>query len=311
MWSATSGPLTLTRSVDVTVPATAGEPPDTVLNPPVTLGLSSPRKRRSPLRTIALWCAALTVCTTAQLSVLPQPVSAQVNVEALRRDDPPVGRSGQLGGDIAIRTGNVDFVALNFRVRGYLVTDTETRLMIANGGVGFLDRSRFASSGLLHYRRSYTAVSERFTPEWYGQLNYDRPQLLSFRAVGGAGARASFARGEWGQFGAGSTMMLEYENLSLPDTAAHPDQTLEVRWSNFLTLRIVPSETLVITSTTYVQPALASFGDYRALENLRIAASITETLALTVSFDLRYDSRAPGEIASLDTSLRTGITYTY
>jgi Protein of unknown function, DUF481 len=241
----------------------------------------------------------------------PVSTSAQVNVEALRRDDPPLGRSGSLGGDLAIRTGNVDFIALNIRARAYAVSDTETRLLIANGGVGFLDRGRFASSGLLHYRRSYTAVDERFTPEWYGQLNYDRPQLLSFRAVAGAGARASFAQGEWGQFGAGATMMLEYEKLSLPDTATHPDQTLEVRWSNFLTLRIVPTETLVITSTTYIQPALRSFGDYRALENLRIAASITETLALTVSFDLRYDSRAPEEIASLDTRLRTGITYTY
>jgi len=254
---------------------------------------------------------ARTAVAIALLSALHVPLAAQVNVEALRRDDPPPGRSGTLGADVAIRTGNVDFIALNFRARMYVVTDTETRLLIGNGGVGFLDSSRFASSGLLHYRRSYTAVDERFTPEWFGQVNYDRSQFLTFRAVGGAGARTSFAQGEWGHFGAGTDVMLEYENLSLPDTSTHPDQTLEVRWSHYLKLRVVPTETLVITSTTYIQPALRSFGDYRALENLRLAASITETLALTVSFDLRYDSRAPAEISALDTSLRTGLTYTY
>jgi hypothetical protein len=249
--------------------------------------------------------------STALLCAAHLPVLAQVNVEALRRDDSPPGRSGSVGGDLAVRTGNVEFVAVDLRARLYDVRETETRLLIANGGIGFLDRSRFASSGLLHYRRSYTAMDERFIPEWYGQLNYDRPQLLSLRAVAGAGARTGFAQGEWGQFGAGSAFMLEYEKLDLPDTTMHPEDTIEVRWSNFLTLRVVPTETLVITSTTYIQPALRAFGDYRALENLRIAASITETLALTVSFDLRYDSRPPDDVSSLDSSLRTGVTYTY
>ena len=49
----------------------------------------------------------------------------------------------------------------------------------------------------------------------------------------------------------------------------------------------------------------------RALENLRVAASITDRVALTVSFNLRYDSRPPDGVARLDTVLRTGVTYTY
>lgn len=241
----------------------------------------------------------------------PAPLSAQVNIEVLRTDSLSLGRSGSVGGDFSIRTGNVDFVALDFRGRVYDVTPTETRLVIGNGGLGFLDRSRFASNGLLHYRRSYTAVSRYFDPEWFGQLNYDRAQRLTFRALAGGGVRTAFAQGEWGQFGAGSSGILEYERLAVPDTAMHAKRTLELRWSNFLTLRVVPTETLVITSTTYLQPALADFGDFRALENLRLSASVTETLALTVSFDLRYDSRPPDGLAALDTRLRTGVTYTY
>jgi len=241
----------------------------------------------------------------------PAPLEAQVNIEVLRTDSLPMGRSGSVGGDLSIRTGNVDFVALDFRGRVYDVTPTETRLLVGNGGLGFLAQSRFASNGLIHYRRSYTAVSSYVDPEWFGQINYDRSRQLTFRAVAGGGIRTAFAQGDWGQFGAGSSGMLEYERLALPDTASHPQRTLGARWSNFLTLRVVPSETLVIASTTYVQPALTDFGDYRALENLRLSASVTETLALTVSFDLRYDSRPPDGLAALDTRLRTGVTYTY
>ena len=242
--------------------------------------------------------------------MVPSVVDGQINVEALRSDDPPIGHSGSFGGDFSIRTGNVDFVALDFRARLYTVSDTETRLLVGNGGVGFIDRSRFASSGLLHYRRTYTRVSQYFSPEWYGQVNYDRSQLLTFRGVGGGGGRTSFARGEWGNFGAGSALMLEYERLSLPDLALHPEETMTIRWSNFLTLRVVPTENLVITSTTYIQPAVGDFGDRRTLENLQIAATITDNLSLTISFDLRHDTGPPDGISALDTRLRTGVTYT-
>lgn len=263
----------------------------------------TPTTHVTPLRRRVRMLIVLTVA-------LPFPTSAQVNVEALRQDDPPLGSSGTFGGDLTLRTGNVDLVQVGLNARLYRVTESVTRLIVGNGGVGLLSGNRFASSGLFHYRQTYQ-LNDLISPEWYGQLNYDRPQLLNFRAVTGGGVRTSFASGDWGKFGMGAALMLEHERLALPDTAVHPDQTTLFRGSYFLTLRLVPNENLVITSTTYLQPALSEFGDLRTLANLRVAASITDELDLTVSFDLRYDSRPPDEIGALDTSLRTGLRYTY
>lgn len=221
-----------------------------------------------------------------------------------------MGYSGSIGGDLTVRTGNVDFVQVGLEARLYRVSERVTTLIVGDGGLGFLRSSRFASAGLAHYRQTFM-YRPYVSPEWYAQLNYDRSQQLDFRALVGGGARTSFARGDWGDFGAGSALMLEYERLSLPDTASHPDRTTALRWSNFLTLRVVPAETTVITSTTYAQPEFGDPGDIRVLENLRLATSVTETLALTVSFNLRYDSDPPDGIAVLDTTLRTGVTYTY
>jgi hypothetical protein len=244
------------------------------------------------------------------LVAITLPISAQVNVEALRQEDPPPGYSGTVGGDLTLRTGNVDFLQFGLNARLYNVLETSTRLMVGNGGLGFLGRSRFSSSGLLHYRQTYT-YNDLVSPEWWGQLNYDRPQLLKFRTVVGGGVRISFAQGDWGEFGMGAALMLEDERLDLPDTAVHEDHTTDLRGSYFLTLRLVPTENLVITSTTYLQPAIRDLGDVRTLGNLRIASSVTEALDLTVSFDLRYDSKPPDGISALDTSLRTGLRYTY
>jgi len=237
-------------------------------------------------------------------------MSAQVNVEALRQDDPPLGRSGTFGGDLTLRTGNVDLVQLNLNARLYRVTESVRTLMVGNGGLGLQGGTRFASSGLLHYRRTYR-YNDLISPEWYGQLNYDRPQLLDFRAVAGGGARTSFASGEWGDFGMGIALFLEYERLDLLDTAVHANETTVVRGSYFLTLRLVLNDDVVITSTTYLQPAVADLGDLRTLANFQLATSVTDELDLTVSFDLRYDSRPPDDISALDTSLRTGLRYSY
>jgi hypothetical protein len=242
--------------------------------------------------------------------LLPLRLSAQVSVESLQQDELPLGRSGSFGGDLIIRTGNVDFVQIGLNARLFQVTESVTTLMVGNGGFGLLGGSRFASSSLIHLRQTFRS-DWWLSPEWYGQMNYDRAQLLNFRILTGAGGRISFISEAWGQFGAGSGLMVEHERLNLPATASHPDQTTTIRWNNFLTLRVVPNENLVVTSTTYLQPSLGDFGDSRALENLRIAASITEVMAITVSFDLRYDGKPPDGITSLDTSLRTGVTFTY
>ncbi len=251
----------------------------------------------------------LTTSVALLLIVFAGPASAQVNIEALRRDDPPLGRSGSLGGDFTFRTGNVDFVQLDFNGRQYVVAENVTTLIVGNAGIGFLGRSRFASSGLIHYRRTH--AHRWASPEWYAQANYDRAQLLRLRLVGGGGIRAAVVRGAWGQFGTGTALMFEHERLELPDSALHARRTTVVRSSSFLTLRVVSESGFVVTSTTYLQPDIQALGDVRILENLRLASPITEKVALTVSFNLRYDSRPPDGVAKLDTVLRTGVTYTY
>lgn len=253
---------------------------------------------------------ALSVLLVVALAC-PGPGSAQVNIESLRRADLPRGISGSVGGDLTLTTGNVDFIQTSFNGRLNHVGTRVTMLLIGEGGLGFLHSDRFASSGLLHYRWTYRP-DRRLAPEWYAQLNYDRPQRLDLRSLAGAGVRTEVTSGSWGRFGAGTSIMLEHERLSLPDSARHPDRTTTLRNSTFLTVRVVSGERFAVSSTTYAQPSFADvLGDLRVLENMSLAASLTGRLDLTVTFDLRYDSGPPDGIAALDTRLRTGVTFRY
>jgi hypothetical protein len=250
--------------------------------------------------------------TLASALVLLHPwaLSAQVDIESLRRDGTPPGISGSLGGDLTVRTGNTELVDLALSGRLGWVRARLTTLLIAEGGLGLLDDDRFSSSGLVHARQ--TLGGRGMAPEWYAQANYDRAQLLDARALAGAGVRLRLAEGARGTLGAGVSLMFERERLDVPPEASHPSRTDSWRNSTFVSFRLVGGEALVVTSTAYAQPALDDvLGDLRILENLRIAASLTERLALTVTFDLRYDSEPPDGLAALDTRLKTGVAFTY
>ncbi|MEX2466583.1 MAG: DUF481 domain-containing protein [Gemmatimonadota bacterium] len=237
------------------------------------------------------------------------PALAQVDVQPLSREEPPEGRSGSLTGDLTAQTGNTDFVQFGVRGRIYDVRGERTTLIVGNGGLGFLGRNRFSSSGLFHYRQTYR-TGRYVWPEWYAQANYDRSQLLKFRTLVGGGVRTPVAAGRWGEVGAGLSLMLEDERLDLPDTATHARKTTALRTSTFASFRLVASQ-LVVTSTTYIQPRVDGFGDVRLLEDLSLATPVTDRLAMTVSLNMRYDSRPPDSLAALDARLRTGLTYSF
>ena len=83
---------------------------------------------------------ARTATLLAVVAALAAPPSAtgQVNVEALRSDEPPLGWSGMIGADLTVRTGNVDLVQVDVEVTQYRVTEGVTTLLVGNGGVGLL-----------------------------------------------------------------------------------------------------------------------------------------------------------------------------
>lgn len=243
--------------------------------------------------------------------LLPVPARAQVDIESLRTQDAPEGVSGALGGDIDLETGSLDYLRVSMNARLDWVTPRTGTLVIGDGGLGFLEGDRFDSSGLLHLRHTRW-LNELIGVEGFGQANYDRAYLLDSRLLGGAGVRLRIASSEWGALGAGLSLMLERERLDLPDTARHERETETWRNSTFVTARLVGGAGLVVSSTSYLQPALEDpLGDLRVTESLRLAVSLTNSLALSLSFDLRYDSDPPDDLAALDTNLRAGLTFLY
>ncbi len=148
-------------------------------------------------------------------------------------------------------------------------------------------------------------------PEAYAQVNYDEPRRLEFRAVAGGGLRLGLVERQRASLWLGAGYMFERERLDLPDTASHPATTSAHRWSSYLTGRMAAGASVTFVATVYGQPQIDDIADFRILSDLGLGVSIASSLSLTITFSLRYDSRPPDDVVSLDTELRNGIAVTF
>jgi len=234
------------------------------------------------------------------------PLAAQVNIEALRRDTLPPGLSGALRATFAVKSGNVDLVQLALAGRSDLVAGRMALFVVGNTSIGFLDSTRFLSAGLVHVRQSY-AVRPWLLPEWFAQVNYDEPRLLNIRGLVGGGVRVQVANSGPARLWIGTGIMYEHERLDLPSGAVHPARVSVVRSSSYGALRLRAAPNLALTMTTYLQPQLSQPEDLRVIHNLALSVAVTRAIAVTISLDLRYDSRPPDGIDTTDLDLESGL----
>ncbi len=254
--------------------------------------------RVNPIR-FALLFALLAGATTR--------AGAQVNTERLRLDNDTAGLSGDARGDLTVRTGSVSLVLVGLGGRMDLATPRTLTFVVGSGNVGWQDGQRFSNEGLVHLRHS-RVLAPWLRAEAFTQVDYNKSRKLDFRGLAGFGPRFELVRDSTFRLAVGTAWMLEHERYDLPDSAVHPREVTSHRWSNYVSARLDPLDRLGIVLTAYAQPRFDDFGDIRVLTDARLALTLAGPVALTNSFNARYDSRPPDGVTDLDTTLRTGIS---
>jgi len=83
------------------------------------------------------------------------------------------------------------------------------------------------------------------------------------------------------------------------------------RMSTYFSFELKPQPSVSFLSTTYVQPRIDQWSDYRILNENKFNLSITENLQFSIRFQLTYDSRPPLEVPSLTYNLSNGLKYNF
>jgi len=261
--------------------------------------IQTDRQKRQSL-VIGHWSLVIVLC------LLFSSAHAQVNVELYRKS---TGVRGNVGLHFGGSRGNSDFFTGGGAVNITLNTQTYSILLLGDGLLGFRGGESFSNSGLVHLRYTWIKPA-RFQPEGFVQTNYDRPRKLSFRALLGGGLRTILYDSKTYSLTLGNSLMWEHErlfDLMIGDT--HPDQTSDLRSSNYLNLQIRKKAT--ITFTGYYQFRASDTRDARLLGNLQIASRVAGPLQQITTLRYRRDSRPPLGVHKNDLTIGTSFALSF
>lgn len=165
----------------------------------------------------------------------------------------------------------------------------------------------FVNKGAQHLRYNY-ALTEKIKMEGFVQAQYDAISEIDFRGLIGIGPRFKLSSHDDYRFYLGTLVMYEYEKASdIATDRIHKD----MRGSTYFSFSLYPSETIGIISTSYFQPRLDKFKDYRLSSTTSLLFKIWENLAFKTTFIYNFDTFPVINIPKSQYELTNGLVYTF
>jgi len=247
-------------------------------------------------------------------------LSAQVNTEALRKEDLSPGLHTTLGADLGYIAGNSSLLQLKSNLRFDYRNGGNHFFLVTQYQQGSTD-TLFINKGFAHLR-GVKVLKPHLQIEGFLQREFNDFINLEDRQLAGGGLRIRWRQPEGPaetpiplQLNTGIGLMWEREQIDTTGQASgdpeHGAVASLVRSTNYFVVSWQLDDRLTLFSTTYYQVDLRRSSDYRVLWEGRLGFTITKRLALTINLNLRYDSEPPGEIKSYDLEITNGLSYRF
>jgi len=85
----------------------------------------------------------------------------------------------------------------------------------------------------------------------------------------------------------------------------------DIRISDYLTFRLFPTKKFTAASTTFYQPKLNEFSDYRIYSHNTLIFKVIKGLSIGMIFKATYDTHPASEIPKYQYRLLNGLSYTF
>lgn len=248
---------------------------------------------------IWLTCA-LTLCSAA--------TNAITNIERERLGDHAQGTRGHVSVTLDGREANSDKIALGSELKLHHHTLQHEWLMLASRDYAEVDDEVNTDKTFAHLR-FVKKQSSKWAYETFAQHEDDEFRSLSSRALLGAGIRHTIPsknEHELNRFGVG--FFLEDEDY-LHEGDKNDEQT--VRLNLYWAYKNRLNDHASYSSTFYFQPSVEDMNDQKGLWQNAITASVTETISLSVKWDVVHDTRTPDEVVATETTYKTVLIYNF
>ncbi|MDC1505404.1 DUF481 domain-containing protein [Winogradskyella sp.] len=242
-----------------------------------------------------IWCTAFTFCK-AQI----------VNVESLRRATDSSKWSGSASLDLGLIKNTNSIFRITNRARVQYNTENNLFLFINDINLQKIENNSFVNRGIQHFRYNRT-LNEKIKLEGFIQSQYDEVSDIKFRGLLGVGPRFKLSKNKKYRYYLGTLLMYEHEEASSNSINILRD----FRGSTYFSCSLYPLDHLSIVSTTYYQPVLKQFSDFRISNETSIAFKILENLLFKTSFIYNFDTDPIIGIPNTQYELTNGIVYSF
>lgn len=245
----------------------------------------------------------------AVILFLPCGLSAQVNVEAKRKNISDGGFKNKIGIGTAFSSGNSEYVSLsgNWQITGRF--NDFSSFLLADGEMKSADKDRIVNKAFLHLRNIYSFTS-RVSIEQFNQIEYNELIKLRIRGLSGSGLRADFftdSAYKNTKLSIGVGLMYEYEEYTdTPPTIKHL-----VRSTNYISFMQKFGSGNQIDLICYYRPDIAFFKDYRILIDGNIKFSIGKYVKFVAGLDYRRDNLPVRNVKNYDLSISNGLEVSF
>lgn len=240
-------------------------------------------------------------------AIISFPISAQIlNVESLRRVTDTSGFSGSIGADFSLKRDSNKF--LEFSSDALIQYKMRKHLVLWKNDVNFknIEGNKFQNSGVTHLRYNYK-IQPQIALEIFTQAQYNKVSKINFRGLLGIGPRFKLTTSEEYKIYLGTHLMYEQEELDDDITPIQRD----FRNSSYLSFSLYPSSRVTFVGTTYFQPKLKNFKDYRVSSETSVVVNLFAKFSLKTTYMFIYDQYPAEGVPTSQYELKTGVVYLF
>ena len=233
-------------------------------------------------------------------------VQAQVlNIERERIVTDTTGWSGTGKLTLNLISNIKQFTEMGVKAHVQYKTKRSLSLALSDYEVIKSDKDDFSNKGLQHFRYNYK-INKLLTAEGFTQAQFNKVLNLNFRGLVGAGMRFSLLKLDHLRLYSGLAYMYEYEEPSkeYPIERNH-------RMSSYLSLTYRMNKNFKLVNTSYYQPRIDYFADYRLSNNLDILLKITQRLSYVMTLEYILDNKPLPGIPRNIYSLKNGLVFDF
>ncbi len=228
-----------------------------------------------------------------------------LNVENLRIKTDTIGWAGKIGLDFSMTKNTKSLMILGNKTHVQFKTKKSLFLLLGQYNLMISDKNHLIDKSVLHFRYNYK-FNDRVVGELFLQGQQNSISKIDFRGLSGLGIRFKLSKTKNMRYYFGTGFMYEYEKDFVSTTAAQL-----VRSTSYFSFSIYPTSSVSMVSTTYFQPAISHFSDYRLSTQNSLFFHLTKKMSFKTSFNLAYDTMPIVGVPKMQYNLSSGLVYAF